>query len=190
MATKQQIFPILRSLVDAQMPKLRAATRDADKIPAQIKNLSDQIRYLDDYIEQNYRFDPRDCRDAADEIDDAHERIAALRARADAANRAIPQLDAATKFYQTYNTVMTPPQSRPTINSEIARLEYEYRRLDAAHSALCDKIDVCRINMDVRNGDDNLAVQSARDLEYYTAKSEQLAHQMQSIRAQIKQFQK
>lgn len=183
MATKRvnpELFNILKSLVDVRVPGLRSQVNAGAVAETQIPKINTQISDLRSFIE-TCRYDRADAKETEAEISDNESKLSEYNRAIVAANFARSELNAAARFYQTYNIV--------TRDLRLATLRRKYDELDARMDVLDELIFGCEINMDSTVRSSELCEQAANDMNKYSSEYDEIIKQKKLLTDMIKSCQ-
>lgn len=159
----QEVFSLLRSVIDYKIPEFKGmfvTNRDVDK---KISDLNEDISVLLQYIELN-RYDSNDVKETRAEIEDI--------------NKHISNLNEARAFYITYNAVMR--------GWDIDILRERYNVLSKQLAVLQRNVNLSEKNTLFSKYD----VQVTKSMNVYKNKCKNISAQMAKIMKQIKALEK
>lgn len=171
------VFNILRSLVDAQIPTLRAKKAKGITVATQIKLYQNQADEMRRFADRCRSYDYTEAREAERDAEEYDSRAMQLRAEQNAGLIADKQIRYANAFYSIYHDVINIPA--------IAALRSEYDALTDRQSHLIDKMDACVVYHHRAYRSEELCNDMDNDLAIYVDEYEQASQRIDEIKRQL-----
>lgn len=179
------IFHILKSVMDYKVRPLKTAANDGERAALEETQVRETISGLCTYITNNKRYNPRDAREAEEELNDYEEKLSKITNKINKGKKATEQLTHANKFYSAYEKVC----NQFTTAQKIQKLESQRNDLENRLSTLDNRIEACTINMTPNLYSEDIAEQSNRDYEYYNNEYGRIHKELLQVIADIKSLQ-
>lgn len=177
----QDIFGILKGVVDKKVPELKQKEQKAQDADEKIAQFQRAIIDLQGYIERN-RHDREEVVDAQNDISEYEDKISSLQGFKSGIKSVKEELASAESFYKKYKEVV----HKPKINA----LQEEYAQLESKLSKLEDNMFACEINMDKLERSAEVYAQAENDLQKFDAEYNELSLQAAKILSEIKALEK
>ncbi len=180
------VFHILKSVVDAKVPKLQDRVSAGKRAQTEYPILVDNIKALRQYVMNSRTFDPSEYREAAADLDDKEMQLDGIQKRIDNGRTAERELAHVASFNQTYGAVCKKHNNA----SRIHELRAVADELEERMSHLEDKIWACQINMDNTSRVPYVVAQSHSDADDYVAQYQEVEERLLKVMEQIRQLEK
>lgn len=180
------VFHILKSVVDAKVPKLQDRVSAGKRAQTEYPILVDNIKALRQYVMNSRTFDPSEYREAAADLDDKEMQLDGIQKRIDNGRTAERELAHVASFNQTYGAVCKKHNNV----SRIHELRAVADELEERMSHLEDKIWACQINMDNTSRVPYVVAQSHSDADDYVAQYQEVEERLLKVMEQIRQLEK
>lgn len=180
------VFHILKSVVDAKVPRLQDRVSAGKRAQAEYPILVDNIKALRQYVMNSRTFEPSECREAAADLDDKEMQLDGIQKRIDNGRTAERELAHVASFNQTYGAVCQKHNNA----SRVRELRAVADELEERMSRLEDKIWACQINMDNASRAPYVVSQAHSDADDYAAQYQDVEERLSMVMAQIKQLEK
>ncbi len=177
----QDIFGILKGVVDKKVPELKRKVQKAEEADEKIAQFQRAIIDLQGYIERN-RYDRTEVIETQNDISEYEEKITSLQGFKSGMGKVKEELSSAESFYKTYKEVI----NKPKVNA----LKEEYERLESELDRLENNIFACEINMDKLVRSAEVYAQSEEDLQRFEEEYNDLSLQAAKILSEIKALEK
>ena len=180
------VFHILKSIVDYNMPSVRAAVDAGRRAADEGRLIGEQIDSLERYVVAN-RYDRNETREAEALISDYRDQLCGIERKIMHGAEMEQHVAAAAQFEKTYKAAVNKCSVSP---HSLACLQARYDELEAELGRLDDQIFATIINCDPDSRSEDLVQDSLRDLEYYNARYAELVQQQSQIMATIRAYEK
>lgn len=180
------VFHILKSVVDAKVPKLQDRVSAGKRAQTEYPILVDNIKALRQYVMNSRTFDPSEYREAAADLDDKEMQLGGIQKRIDNGRAAERELAHVASFNQTYGAVCKKHNNA----SRIHELRAVADELEERMSRLEDKIWACQINMDNASRAPYVVAQAHSDADDYVAQYQEVEERLLKVMEQIRQLEK
>lgn len=181
MKNVQNIFGILKGVVDKKVPTLQKKMKDAQDVDEKIIKFQRAITDLQGYMERN-RHDRAEVIETQSDIAEYEDKIRFLQGVKAGIDKIKEELSNADNFYKTYKDVVTKPK--------VIALKEEYERLESKLARLEDNMFSCEINMDKLERSAEVYEQSEKDLQNFEKEYDDLSLQSARILSEIKSLEK
>lgn len=178
-AAKQELFFILKALVDKRVPQLKKDVNDGAAAVKRIASLQTQVNDAQRYMCNN-RYDRADAMETMAEIAEYESEISQLRSVCSRSASSNIELDAANAFYRTYKAVEK--------GASLEKLRREYSDLESRADKLDDLIFSCEVNMNPFERSVEVCNQSAKDMEFYREEYKRVSDKMRAIAQEIRKL--
>lgn len=179
------VMHILKGIMDFKAQPLHTAVDAANRAKQEESEIYAHITSLQRFISNN-RYDPRETREAENDLADYEDQAAGIRQKIASGNTAEKQLIWINKFYSTYHSAVNIANN----HTKIALLENEYHIIESKLDRLEDRIFSCEINLSPSERNSDVVSQSESDLEKYRNEYNVLSEKLRTIHAQINQLKK
>ncbi len=172
----RELFNVLKSLVDCRVPDLNRRVERGQASAEKIRLLQSQISNAQQYMCNN-RYDRAETMETVAEIAEYESEITQLRPVCADASFASTELEAANKFYTTYNILHR--------DGMLAQLRKEYADLENRADRLDDLIFNCEVNMNPFERSLAICEQAIKDMEEYREELDMIIKRMQDITREV-----